>query len=488
MKKKESMKRTLGLKESITITVGTVIGVGLFTVGANSVGYLGPMVLLATLIAMLISIFPALIYAEMGASLPYSGGTYYYASKGIGKFWGMQAGWNFVIALIAVASGEALAFAFYFKTLFEALGVDILLDERIIAVGVILLFMYINYKGVEIASKLQNAFVFFFWGVSIVWFITMFSKIDLSYYKPFISPPNTSIRDFIFATSLIWWCFAGFETCCAMGEEIKFPQINIPRTMFLTPFILFSVNAIFQWFLLGITAPEFLVNIAEASAPYAEAMKTAGILGFPFILLCIGIAFGGDFSTLNASIAAPARYLFSMSRDGLLPKQLSFIHPKYGTPHIAIVLLGILIILFIGTGSIIYIASLSLFADLFYYIIGFGGAMGLRKKEASLERPYKAPWLNFTAIMSMVIYIIMMTQLPIEAFVTGVIWFVIGSLIYCFYGRFAKESLEDEKLIPPEMPTDAEMKELDKEYKVWKTLVFIVFISSLALYLYSYIF
>ena len=72
------------MKEAVTITVGTVVGVGLFTTGANVVGGLGPAVILATFVAMLISIYPALLYAEMGAALPYAGGTYQYASLGIG--------------------------------------------------------------------------------------------------------------------------------------------------------------------------------------------------------------------------------------------------------------------------------------------------------------------------------------------------------------------------------------------------------------------
>ena len=74
------LKRTLGLREAITITAGTVIGVGLFTTGGNVVGEMGPFVVLATALAALISIYPALMYGEMGAALPFAGGTYQYVS------------------------------------------------------------------------------------------------------------------------------------------------------------------------------------------------------------------------------------------------------------------------------------------------------------------------------------------------------------------------------------------------------------------------
>lgn len=80
-----ALKRSFGMREAVTITAGSVIGVGLFTVGSNIVGLMGPSVIFATIVALLISVYPALLYAEMGAALPYAGGTYQFASVGIGR-------------------------------------------------------------------------------------------------------------------------------------------------------------------------------------------------------------------------------------------------------------------------------------------------------------------------------------------------------------------------------------------------------------------
>lgn len=109
-----ALKRSFGMREAVTITAGSVIGVGLFTVGSNIVGLMGPSVIFATIVALLISVYPALLYAEMGAALPYAGGTYQFASVGIGRAAGVLAGWNFIISLVAVTGGEALAFSYYF--------------------------------------------------------------------------------------------------------------------------------------------------------------------------------------------------------------------------------------------------------------------------------------------------------------------------------------------------------------------------------------
>lgn len=264
------LKRSFGMREAVTITAGSVIGVGLFTTGSNVVGNLGVEVIFATLLALLVSIYPALLYAEMGAALPYAGGTYQFASLGLGKAVGVLAGWNFIISLVAVTGGEALAFSYYFKTLCLAFGWQIPLSNVAVALIVTIGFIIANVFGVRLTGRLQNGFMFFFWGVAAIWFLTMIPNIEL---PNFVKSPEFIAKDkdftFIGAVCMIWWCFAGFEACVAMGEEIRFPKINIPRAMFLAPFVVFCVNALFQWYLIGITPVEKLASLATAEAPYA---------------------------------------------------------------------------------------------------------------------------------------------------------------------------------------------------------------------------
>ncbi len=489
--KSSTLKRTFGMREAVTITVGTVVGVGLFTTGANVVGDLGPSVILATFVAMLISIYPALLYAEMGAALPYAGGTYQFASLGIGKPMGMLAGWNFIISLVAVTSGEALAFSFYFKTFFSALGIDLPVSDRVVATIIVLVFIVTNVRGVEMTGKLQNGFMFFFWGVAIIWFLTMLPNVNM---PNFVNMPDfisqSTPLGFIASVSMIWWCFAGFETCCAMGEEIKYPQINIPRALFLAPFIVFAVNGAFQWFLVGIVPTEQIATLSTATAPFAEAMKTAGILGFPLILLAAGIAFGGDFSTLNASIAVPPRYLFTMARDKAMPKVFAKIHPKYQTPYVSIIVLGLLSAFLIASDSMIFIASLSLFADLFYYVIGIAASYGLRKKHPKLKRPYKAPGIMIGAPLSVIIYIVMMTQLDREALVTGVIWCALGLIIYAICQKKYKDDSTvevDRGVMEEEIPSPEEKQKMDKEFKIWSIVVACAVVIVIVAYLVPFV-
>ena len=155
----------------------------------------------------------------------------------------------------------------------------------------------------------------------------------------------------------------------------------------------------------------------------------AGILGLPMAFLAAGIAFGGDFSTLNSSIAVPPRYLFAMAREGSMPKVFARLHPRYQTPWVSILFLGALSLVLVFY-PITFVASVSLFADLFYYIIGIAAALGLRKRHPELGRPYKAPLIEVGVPVSILIYAIMLFQLDRYAIVSGIIWCVVGLVVY----------------------------------------------------------
>ena len=482
IKNNGKFKRKLGLCECITITVGTVIGVGLFTVGANVVGILGPAVMLATLVSLLISIYPSMLYAEMASVIPYSGGTYTYAVIGLGRPAGMLAGWNFIISTVAVSSAEAMAFSFYIRTLLNELNIDLHLSDRFIACAIILIFTLLNVFGVGLTGKLQNGFMFFFWGITAIWIFNMIPNLNIGNFSSNYQPWNVSLESFLKCTAMVWWCFAGFETCSAMGGEVKKPKVNIPRALLLSPFIVYIVNSLFQWVLICIVPKAELSAIADAAAPYAEGMKLAGLIGFPLILLCLGITFGGDFSTLNAGISAQARYLYKMSSDGAVPLIFSKIHTKFGTPYISALFLGMIMLLLVSTGSIIYIASLSLFSTLLYYIIGMLSAWGLRFRYPKIERPYKAPVIKVFLPVSLVIYLFMMTFLDYGAIILGILWSVCGILIYFFYSKkhFRQPQLIDEKYVR----TGVKNKP-NREYKIISIIVYLLAFAVFLLFIIS---
>lgn len=482
---KAGLVRALGLKEAISMTIGTVVGVGLFTCGSSQIGLVGSWIIGFTFIALLISIWPCLIYGEMSAALPCAGGTYNYAKRGLNRIWANLSGWHYIVSVVAIGAGETLAFSNYFKTLLEQLGVNIAwLDSRVIAIVLVAIFLVLNFRGIEQSGKAQTGFMFFFWACSIAWFMYMIPKVHVEYFGGIAMDSLPPFNEMMYIFGLVWWCYTGFETCVSMGAETKYPQYNLPRALKVSVFLVFALNALFQWFLVGLVPHNFYGLLAVADAPYAEGLKAAGLIGFPIILLCIGIAFGGDLSTINPGIAAPARYIYTMAQDGALPAFLGKIHPKYKTPHVAVIVVGVINFILIATGSIDYIASVSLISLAVCYMIGCLAYLGLKKKYADMKRPYVAPLGKLGCYVTIVLYCFMLIFADRIALLTaGIISIVCLIFYYSFTKKHAPELVSvEEEIGVIEEPTAEEKAKMDKVYNIWKIATIVITVIALGIY------
>ena len=157
--------------------------------------------------------------------------------------------------------------------------------------------------------------------------------------------------------------------------------------------------------------------------------------------------------------------------------------------YVSILFLGVIALLLTLTNSIQYVASLSLFADLFFYVIGIISAAGMRKKYPDLHRPYKAPGLWIGVPVSAVIYIVMMTQLGLSAIISGVVWAICGMALYFGYRKYKGASSDEESLSftnSMEEPSAEEKSHMDQEYRVWRGIVVGAIILAVALYVIPY--
>lgn len=484
-KSKTHLVRVLGLKEAISMTIGTVVGVGLFTCGSSQIGLVGPWIILFTFLALLISIWPCLIYGEMSAALPFAGGTYIYAKVGLNRMWANLSGWHYIVSVVAIGAGETLAFANYFTILLEQFGIDISwLDVRMIAISLVAIFLVLNIRGIKQSGKVQTGFMFFFWGCALTWFLYMLPKIHIEYFGGFAMNALPPFSEMMYIFGLVWWCYTGFETCVAMGAEVKFPHYTLPRALKLSVFLVFAINALFQWFLVGLVPSEFYDILATADAPYADGLKAVGLVGAPLMLLCIGIAFGGDFSTINPGIAAPARYIYTMAEDHALPHFLGRVHRKYKTPHIAVLSVGIINAVLIATGSIEYIASVSLVSLAVCYMIGCLAYLGLRKSRPLLERPYRAPLGRVGSCFTICIYIFMLLFADKMALFTALLLSIACFAFYMWFSRYTRDGIVviEQEIVIKE-PTTEEEELLDYEYTVWKYITIAVTIIAIGVYM-----
>lgn len=492
---KKSLVRELDLANCITITAGAVIGVGLFTVGSSQVGVAGSSIIVASIIAFLLVLWPSAIYGELGATFPLAGGTYAYAKRAINWPIAIFCSWHYTLAQIGIAGGEALAFANYLNELIWALGgPENAVDQRLSASLLMAFFTFVNYRGIKFSGALQNAFMYWFWAASTVWFIMEIKNIDFGNYVSVFGGLPTEFTSFAKLVVMVWWCFAGFETCAGMGSEVKYPQITLPRALTLSPFVVFAVNALWQFFLVGLTPLSAQASLYDSSAPFVDGMKAAGIVGFPIVLLCLAVTFGGDFSTMMPCTGGAARYMYVMALDGCFPKVFAKVHKKYKSPHIACLTVGIVGIIFILTNSIVIVSAMCAFSQMLCYIIGFISYLMSYKREPDLKRPWHVPAGKFGAWFSIIVY----AALSILAIDWTAIWYNIGlsviAVLYIYFGIIRPKKTPPQEAIDVELlalktkePSPEERAAMDKQYKKWRILSYLAFAIACALFAVGFI-
>jgi APA family basic amino acid/polyamine antiporter len=484
------LKREIGLPECVTIITGAVIGVGLFTVGSQQVGIWGTSIIFAALISVVITVFPSALYGEMASALPLAGGTYAYAKRAINYPVGIFVSWNYTIAQIGIAVAEGLAFANYLNLLIDVCGgPPNALDPRFSGSVLVLIFVVINFFGIKSAGKAQDFFMYFFWVGSIIWFVVAFKDIDFNNFAPMIEGIPPTVKEAAFGILMVLWCFFGFETVVGMGAEVKHARITIPRALILSPFIVMAVNTLWWWFLNGITPAATRGDLASAAAPFADATTMAGLGVFAVILLCLIITLGGDFSSMNPLVTGAARYMYLMSNDGSMPKVFGKLHPKYKSPYISVIIIGIVSVLMILTNDIILVASMCAYAQISCYILGYLSFIMLRKKEPDLERPFKVPFGVPIAVLAIVVYFV----LAVLAYDPTAIKWNLGFDILCIvyivvHLIILKHPVPEESKQIDEItmnfpdPTPEEKEKLDKQFHRWIGIAIAACIFSVAIY------
>jgi len=331
--------------------------------------------------------------------------------------------------------------------------------------------------------------MFFFWGASTIWFMMELKDINLANYVSVFGgiPSEASVLAKLLV--MVWWCYAGFESIVGLGSEVQFPQVNLPRALILSPFLVFAVNALWQFFLVGLTPLADMAMLATSGAPFVDGMKAAGIVGFPVILLCLVITLGGDFSTMIPCTGGMARYVYTVALDGCFPAVFSKVHPRFRSPYVAILVVGVVAGLIILTNSILIVAAMAAFSQVLAYLIGFFSYLGLKWREPNLTRPYRAPAGTFGAWFSILVYLVLLAMaIDMEA-----IWYNVGLSVACIVyillwvviprRKPPQESVDVELLaLKTRQPTKGEMEVLDAQYRWWKRLTLVAAGTGLLLF------
>ncbi len=406
------LKREIGLFGATALGIGAIIGSGIFIVTGIVAGVAGPAMILSVLIAGFIAIFSAMSVSELGAYLPEEGGTYAYAQKLISPFAGFIAGWIWIFSNIFVGAAVSLGFAHYFVTIFPAMPV------KLVATAICLLFIGINYIGLKESVLFNNLLV-----TLKILILLFFVAFGLGFFKPgnftpFLPEGPVGVLG---GAALIFFAYTGFARVTIMAEEVKNPEYTIPRSIYLALgistvlYILVSIVAI------GLSGAPAL---AQSGSPLTDAIRSTGSSG-AVMVISLG-AMIATASVLLTTIMGISRIVFSMGRSQDLPPLLNRIHPRFRTPHYAIVATGACMIAALLLADLLLVVAVSTFAMLVYYLIANIAALKL-----PLEHRRYPPWIPALGVVSCVGLI---AFLNLDSWIIGCIGLLIG-ITWFVFGR-----------------------------------------------------
>lgn len=467
------LSRTLGPWSLIALGIGAVIGSGIFTLvgtaaagevrsfesflhvplldlltqGANS-SYTfgrpgaGPGVALSFFLTAVACAFAALCYAEMACAIPVAGSAYTYTYATLGELTAWMIGWNLILEYAVSNMAVAVGFSAYFNDILQALfGFQLPreLSEPIFAGGkltgawfnlpaflILMLLTWILVHGVKESARTNNIMVAVKVGAILIFVFGAARAVDTGNWTPFM--PN-GMSGVLTGAAIVFFTYIGFDSVSTAAEECRNPRRDLPIGIIGTLIVCSVLYVATALVLTGIAKWETLGN----AAPVVGALKA---LGMENIRRWVGAgAIVGMISSLMVFQYGQARVWFAMSRDGLLPKVFSRIHPKYQTPHISTWIAGFAVGLPSGIWDIGTFADLSSIGTLAAFIVVGAGVLILRKIDPDRERSFRVPLGPVIPVLSIVSCLILMTALPAEAWVRFLFWSVIGLVIYLLYGR-----------------------------------------------------
>ena len=460
-----SLKRTLGPMHLILIGVGLTLGAGLFSItGLAAAEYSGPAVTISFLIAALGCGFAALCYAEFASMIPVSGSAYTYSYATMGELFAWIVGWDLVLEYSVGCATVAISWSQYLTRFLSSMHIYLppqltlspfesatLADGSVVSgwinipgALIVVLMSLILIRGTR-GSAMVNAFIVFLKvGVVLVFIALGWNYIDPANYQPYI-PENTGEfghygwSGILRGAGLVFFVFIGFDAVAASAQETKKPSRDLPIGILGSLIVCTILFGLFGHVMTGLANYK---EFAGSGAPVAIAIeKTPYAWLSQAIILAILI---GYTSVILIDLMAQSRMFYSISKDGLLPKVFSEVHPKFRTPWKSNVLLCAFISLFAAFLPIHVVGEMTSIGTLLAFLMVCVGILILRKTNPDTPRPFRVPWVPLIPILGILTCLGMMVFMRWETWLRLFIWLAIGLLIYYVYGK--KNSVLRKKL------------------------------------------
>jgi APA family basic amino acid/polyamine antiporter len=463
-----SLKRELGPVNLIMLGIGAIIGAGIFVLtGIAAALHAGPGVTLSFLVAATACGLAGLCYAEMASTVPVAGSAYTYSYATMGEFAAWIIGWDLVLEYAMGAATVGVGWSGYFVSFLDYFGVHLPMvltsapfrwcttadvanavtacNEagwnrtgslfNFPAMFIVLLASTILVVGIRESAKANNFMVVLKLAVVVLFVLFGLQYVDAGNWKPFIPPNTGEFGEFGWSgvfrgAGLIFFAYIGFDVVSTAAQESKNPQRDMPIGILGSLVICTVLYVLVALTLTGLVKYDQL-NVAHPVAYAVEQIRQLSWLR-PFITLgaILGLA-----SVVLVMLLGQSRVFYAMSRDGLLGPWAGKVHPRFRTPYLSTIYVGIIVAVVTGTFPIQILGELVNIGTLLAFVLVCAGVLVLRRKRPDLDRPFRTPLVPLVPILGILACFGLMATLPGDTWLRLVVWLLIGLVIYFAYSR-----------------------------------------------------
>lgn len=449
------LKRTLGPVQLVALGIGAIIGAGLFSLtGIAASHHAGPAVTLSFMLAAFGCAFAGLCYSEFSTMIPIAGSAYTYSYATMGELLAWVIGWDLVLEYAVGAATVAVSWSSYVDSLLKDFGIILpwqfvnspftkttLADGQVLhgvinipAILVVIAVSSVLIIGIQESARVNAVIVVMKVTVVVIFILFGWGYINQANYVPYI-PENTGqsghfgYSGVLRAAGVVFFAFIGFDAVSTAAQEAKRPQRDMPIGIIGSLVVCTLLYVLFAHVLTGIVPYKEL----DSAAPVAVAIDRTP---YQWLKTAIKLAIiAGYTSVILVMLLGQSRVFYSMSRDGLLPKLFSDIHPKFRTPWRSNLMFMAFVGAFAAFAPIQIVGEMTSIGTLFAFVLVSIGILVMRKTHPDLPRPFRTPLVPLVPILGILANLGLMAGLGLENWMRLFIWMALGFAIYFGYSR-----------------------------------------------------
>jgi len=457
-----SLRRDLTAWDLAVLGVAVAVGAGIFSVGAQAAAnHAGPGVIVSFLIASVVCGLAMMCYAEFASTLPIAGSAYTYSYATMGELVAWIIGWDLILEMLLAAAVIAKFWGIYLGDAFELFGIGIPMDLHLGPITfewgpalIVAIFTALLVIGTKMSTRVNSVFTIIKVSITLFVIVVGFFYVKAENFSPFIPPAQpaesaSGLHQPLFAfitglepsmygivgvlsgAALVFFAFIGFDVVATTAEETRDPQRNLPRGILGGLAVVTVLYVLVTIVVTGMVSYAELAKVDEPSLTSAFVLVGADWAGK---VISMGILVGLT-SVIMVLLLGLTRIVFSMSRDGLLPRALSVTHPVHRTPARLQIGAGVVVALVAALTDVAALADMINIGTLSAFVLVSFAVPLLRKQRPDLQRGFRVPWSPLLPIVSGVACLWLMTNLTTITWLRFGIWLALGFIIYFAYSR-----------------------------------------------------